>query len=445
MRFHLKIFLTMASAIVGISIIFVLLTHLIVSRSIEAVIQEARGSEVSLIASELENYYLRHNQSWEEIEQSDLRLSVHQKSSSVLVMDNHHQVILQQGDSPMKLVTRLGVKHTILVQGKSAGYFYYYDPEIASFNKILIGIPISVVIVISVSGLLLLLVALIIAYQLSKWLASPLKKLLPSIERLGQGELGIQADVKVQDEYGQIASAFNLMSAELQKAEKLRRNMSADIAHELRTPLTIIGGKMDELQQRGQPVPPEMLLPLQDELIRLNRLVEELRTLSLAEAGQLHINKVETDMADLAQQLCAVLEPLADEKNIAIHLEVLTQQTNLLVDPNRIRQVLLNLLTNAIRYTPNQGTIWIRVLNTDDQWLNIIVEDTGIGIAAEHLPHLFDRFYRTDDARSRARGGSGLGLAIAKQYVRSHQGTIKVESQENQGTRFTIQLPYANA
>lgn len=443
MRFHLKIFVTMASAIVGISVIFVLLTHLIVSRSIEAVIQEARGSEVSHLASGLAEYYLSHNQSWEEIGPADLLLSGNQNSSSILVMNNQNQVILKQGDLPMKLVTSLGVKETILVQGKPAGYFYYYDSEIANFNKILIGIPISVVIVISVSGLLLLLIALIIAYQLSKWLASPLRELLPSIERLGQGELGVQADVKVKDEYGRIASAFNQMSTELQKAEKLRSNMSADIAHELRTPLTIIGGTLDELQQRNEPVPPEMLLPLQDELIRLNRLVEELRTLSIAEAGQLQLNKVLTDMGDLAKQLCTALEPLADEKDIEIHLEVLTQQTNLLVDPNRIRQVLLNLLTNAIRYTPNQGDVWFRMLNRDDQMLTMIVEDNGNGIAAEHLPHLFDRFYRTDEARSRERGGSGLGLAIAKQYIVSHQGTIKVESLENQGTRFTIQLPYA--
>ncbi|MBQ4900283.1 HAMP domain-containing protein [Paenibacillus sp. Marseille-P2973] len=443
MRFHLKIFVTMASAIVGISVIFVLLTHLIVSRSIEAVIQEARGSEVSHLASGLADYYFSHNQSWEEIGPADLPLSDNQDSSSILVMNNQNQVILKQGDLPMKLVTSLGVKKSILVQGKSAGYFYYYDSEIANFNKILIGIPISVVIVISVSGLLLLLIALIIAYQLSKWLASPLRELLPSIERLGQGELGVQADVKAQDEYGRIASAFNQMSTELQKAEKLRSNMSADIAHELRTPLTIIGGTLDELQQRNEPVPPEMLLPLQDELIRLNRLVEELRTLSIAEAGQLQLNKVLTDMGDLAKQLCTALEPIADEKDIEIHLEVLTQQTNLLVDPNRIRQVLLNMLTNAIRYTPNQGDVWFRMLNRDDQMLTMIVEDNGIGIAAEHLPHLFDRFYRTDEARSRERGGSGLGLAIAKQYIVSHQGTIKVESLENQGTRFTIQLPYA--
>jgi two-component system sensor histidine kinase BaeS len=442
-KFHRKIFITMALTIVGISVTFVVLTHLIVSRSIEAVIQAARGNEVSLLAAELSDYYLLHNQTWEGIESANPPLLVNQQGPSILVMNSQQQMVLQQGDAPKKLITRLGVKETILVAGNTAGYLYYYDSEIANFNKLLIGIPLSVVIVMSVSGLLLLLIALIIAYQLSKWLASPLKKLLPSIERLGKGELGIQADVTVQDEYGQIARAFNLMSAELQQAERQRRNMSADIAHELRTPLTIMGGNLDELQQRGEAVPPERLLPLQDELIRLNRLVEELRTLSLAEAGQLDLNKVETDMADLGRRLCSAIEPLADEKEIAIHLEILTPHTNLLIDPNRIRQVLLNLLANAIRYTPNQGTISLRMLNKDDGRLTIIVEDTGTGIAAEHLPHLFDRFYRTDEARSRERGGSGLGLAIAKQYVISHQGTIKVESQLDQGTRFIIQLPYS--
>lgn len=148
-------------------------------------------------------------------------------------------------------------------------------------------------------------------------------------------------------------------------------------------------------------------------------------------------------MTDMGKRLCSALEPLTDEKELAIHLEVLTSRTTLLLDPDRIRQVLLNLLANAIRYTPNQGTIWLRMLNRNDRELTIIVEDTGIGIAAEHLPHLFDRFYRTDESRSKESGQSGLGLAIAKQYVLSHQGTIEVESTLNQGSRFTIQLPYA--
>ncbi|MDU7472320.1 MAG: ATP-binding protein [Paenibacillus macerans] len=441
MKFHRKIFLTMALTIVGISIVFVALTHLVVSTTIEASIENVRGKEVALLESELSDYYLRHNHSWEGMKGLDLLQRIDRDNPSILVMDHRKQTILQQGDSSKELIARLGVGKDIVVQGKSVGRFFYYDPEVASFNKILIGIPISVIIVLIGSGALLILLALVIAYQLSRWLTSPLKALLPSIERLGKGELGVQADVKVKDEYGKIAEAFNQMSAKLRQAEELRRNISADVAHELRTPLTIIGGKLDDLQQQGRPVSPEQLLPLQDELIRLNRLVEDLRTLSLAEAGQLRLNKMDTDMAELARRLCSAVEPLAEEQEISVHLEVLTDRTIVSADPNRIKQVLVNLLTNAIRYTPRQGDIFVRLLNDDDRKLALIVEDTGMGIAAEHLGHLFDRFYRADEARSRESGGTGLGLAIAKQYVLLHQGTIEVESRVDQGTRFTVELP----
>ncbi|MBB6634238.1 sensor histidine kinase [Cohnella thailandensis] len=442
MKFHWKLFLTMALTIVGISAVYVALTHLVVKRSIDVIIDESRGQEVAMLVSELKDYYSSHGQSWEGIGLVPLLKDIEQNDPSIAVKDSRdHQVIVRQGNAPLKLIARLGIEQEIVVQGDSVGQLYYYDPEIANFNKILIGVPISVVFVLVGSGIVLLAIALFIAYQLSKWLASPLRALLPSIERLGRGELGVQAHVNVNDEYGKIAGAFNRMSTQLEQAEKQRRNLTADIAHELRTPLTIIGGKLDELQQKGQSVAPEMLLPLQDELIRLNQLVEDLRTLSLAEAGKLTLNKSDTDMADLARRLCEALSPLTEEKDISLQLEVATDRTTLFVDPNRMKQVLINLLTNAIRYTPSKGSIFFR-LKKDGDWLTIIVQDTGIGIPAEHLPHLFDRFYRADEARARNSGGTGLGLAIAKQFVLSHQGSIHVDSEVNHGTRFRIRLPY---
>ncbi|MBT2292819.1 HAMP domain-containing protein [Paenibacillus albidus] len=442
MRFHRKIFLTVALTIVGISIVFITLTHFIVKSSIEAGIHEARKKEVAFLSSELSDYYLVHNQSWEEIDQIDLLQDVDRESPSLLVLDNDKREIFNQGDAPLKLITRLGVRNDIVINEKKVGQFIYYDPEVANSNKIMIGIPVSVVLALIGSGSLLIIIALFIAYQLSRWLASPLKVLLPSIERLGKGELGVQADVNMNDEYGKIANAFNRMSTELKQAEDVRRNLTADIAHELRTPLTIVGGKLDYLQQQGQPIQPETLLPIQDELIRLNRLVEDLRTLSLAEAGKLTLNKKATNLADLVQRIRLAIEPLADEKDISIQCEVHAGQTTLSVDPSRIKQVLFNLLTNAIRYTPSQGTVQIRLLNDSQHSLKIVVQDSGIGIAPEHIPHLFDRFYRADEARTRDGGGTGLGLAIAKQFVLSHQGTIEVESSLDQGTRFIIQLPY---
>lgn len=442
MKLHRKIFWTMAVTVVGISAVFIALTHYVTQRAVGVGIHAARAEDTASLAARLSDYYANHNRSWEGVSRLNLLASIERERPSVLVLDEGRRTVLHQGDSPPKLISRLGVREDIAFRGESVGHLYYYDPEVAYFNKIMIGIPISVLFVLIGGGLLLILITLVVAYRLSRWLASPLRALLPPIERLGRGELGVQAPVDANDEYGQIAAAFNRMSAKLGEAEKLRRNLSADIAHELRTPLTIIGGKLDDLQQRGRPVPPETLLPLQDELLRLNRLVEDLRTLSLAEAGQLRLNRQEADMADLARRIVQAFEPLAEEKEISIRLEVATDRTILFADPGRMKQVLVNLLANAIRYTPSRGTIEIRLENEADRRLAITVEDSGSGIAPEHLPHLFDRFYRTDEARDRDGGGTGLGLAIAKQFVLSHDGTIEAESRMNRGTRFVVRLPY---
>lgn len=442
MKFHWKIFLTMTSTVVGISIIFISLTHLIVKNAIDAGINETRGKEVGLLTNKLSNYYLDNKYSWDKLQQFDLLQDIHQENPSIIVMDSNQNVICYLGDAPETLITHLGIHKEIMINEQIVGQFFYYDPEVANLNKIMIGIPISVVIILTVSGALLILISLIITYQLSRWLASPLRALLPVIEQLGRGEFGVQTNVNTHDEYGKIANAINVMSTKLEQAEKARQNLTADVAHELRTPLTIIGGKLDSLQQQGKMIPPETLLPLQDELIRLNQLVEDLRTLSLAEAGELPLKKEPTNMADLAQKLLAAMEQIAEEKGISIQLDVLTNQTTISADANRIKQVLVNLLTNAIRFTPSPGAIYLRLLNENDQYLTVIVQDTGIGISPEHLPHLFDRFYRVDEARSRVSGGTGLGLAIAKQYVLSHNGILEVKSNLNQGSRFIIRLPY---
>ena len=442
MSFHRKIFLALSLSIVGVSIVFIFLTHITVKDSIEAGIEQTRGHEMNLLSKELTTYYLNNNHSWEQIQQINVLRNIQQDHPELLVLDRNNHVVYQKGKSPNQLVQYLGIKSELEIEKKVIGEFFYYDPEIANFSKIMIGIPISVVFLLIVSGSILILISLIIAYRLSKWLAAPLQKLLPVIDRLGKGELGVQVQVNTNDEYGKIAEAFNHMSKELKNAETVRRNLTADVAHELRTPLTIVSGKLDYLQQQGKMVKPETLLPLQDELIRLNQLVEDLRILSLAEAGKLNLVKTPTDMYELASQLLFALEPLAEEKSIRIELDKQTNDTVLPVDPNRIKQVFLNLLMNAIRYTPEHGRIYFRLLKDEDQYLKLIVEDTGMGIEPEHLPHLFDRFYRTDDARTRDSGGAGLGLAIAKQYVLSHGGKIEVTSVINEGTRFVIQLPY---
>ncbi len=441
MSLHRKIFLTLALTIIGISIIFILLTHFTVKSTIKAGLEETRGWEMTHIHKKLTTYYLENNQSWNYVQNLDLLQDITQEDPEILVMDSKNHVIFQKGESPTKLIEHLGIKKELKFSNKKIGQFIYYDPEIASFTKIMIGIPISVVFILIISGSLLIVISLFIAYRLSRWLTSPLKDLLPVINRLGKGELGIKVPVKTKDEYGKIADAFNHMSQELEQAEVARKNLTADVAHELRTPLTIISGKLDSLQQQGKMIRPETLLSLQDEQIRLNQLVEDLRILSLAEAGKLKLNKTLTDMLEFVSQMISSLGHISEEKSISMRVDLQTNDTTIFADLSRMKQVFLNLLTNAIRYTPNQGIIYIRLFKEKD-YLKIIVEDTGIGIEPEHLPHLFDRFYRTDDARTRYSGGTGLGLAIAKQYVLLHGGKIEVTSVQNQGTSFIIQLPY---
>ena len=441
MSLHKKIFWSAAVSIVGISLLYIGMTHLTVKYSIEAGIRETRGPEIAALTQQLTAFFLENNDSWDHIQQLELLENIRQENPEILIMDRDQTVILKRGASPDPLVRYLGIKSDLHIKNEKIGQFYYYDPEIANFNKIMIGIPISVVLLLAASGSLLIILSLIVAYGISKWLAAPLRDMLPVIERLGKGALGIQVPVKTKDEYGRIAAAFNQMSRELEQGEIARRNLTADVAHELRTPLTIISGKLDDLQLRGTWIKPESLLPLQDELIRLNRLVEDLRILSLAEAGKLTLNPTPTNLSALVQELTAALDPIAEEQQISMTVDVLTDDTTLPVDRERMRQVFLNLLTNAIRYTHDQGSITIRLLKEVPSELKIVVEDTGIGIEPEHLPYLFNRFYRADAARTRYSGGSGLGLAIAKQYVLAHGGRIEVESIPHQGTRFMIHLP----
>jgi two-component system, OmpR family, sensor histidine kinase BaeS len=286
-------------------------------------------------------------------------------------------------------------------------------------------------------------VALVIGFWLSRKLTSPLRRLITAIDQIGNGDLHFTLPLTSRDEYGKVTEALNRMTADLLRLEEARRHLSADVAHELRTPLTIMQGHLDLLQQREEPVPPAKLLPMQDELIRLGKLVNDLQQLSLAEAGKLPLDKAATDIFELLHKLTEMLRPEAKEKGIQLNLASKLGNSILVVDPHRITQVFYNLIGNAIRYTPRQGEVCIRIseqVGSGGKEVVISVQDTGIGVAAEHLPHLFNRFYRVENDRARVSGGTGLGLAIAKQFIESHGGRITVESKAGSGATFTVFL-----
>jgi signal transduction histidine kinase len=243
------------------------------------------------------------------------------------------------------------------------------------------------------------------------------------------------------DEIRALATAFNDMGERLQTAETLRRNLLADVAHELRTPLTVLQGNLRAILDDVYPLDKEEIARLYDQSRHLNRLVNDLHELAQADAHQLPLHRQSTDVNRLVQSAVDMLEPLADEKMVKVTVATAAPIPALSVDQARLTQAVQNLLTNAVRHTPEGGAIGVSVAERDAAVV-IMVQDTGEGIAADHLPYVWDRFYRTDRARARDSGGTGLGLAIVRAIVESHGGTVSVASDGiGKGSAFTIHLP----
>jgi signal transduction histidine kinase len=289
--------------------------------------------------------------------------------------------------------------------------------------------------------LLVAAAALLAAVLLSRQLVAPLRQLTAAAEAMSSGDLSQRVDVRTGDEVGDLALAFNRMAGDLQVAEVQRRQMTADIAHELRNPLSVIRGNLEAIFDGIYPADIEHLTPIYEETLLLQRLVEDLRLLSLADAGQLELIRSDVDVEQLLSGVAESAQAVAQDRGITLHVE--TPEEPLVVDgdADRLRQVIGNLVSNALRYTPAGGAVTLSARRADHR-VRFAVTDTGPGIPAEDLSHVFDRFYRGDSARNRASGGSGLGLAIARALVEAHGGTISVESTVGQGATFLVELPF---
>ncbi|MBO0779142.1 MAG: HAMP domain-containing protein [Ktedonobacteraceae bacterium] len=291
-----------------------------------------------------------------------------------------------------------------------------------------------------IAGLTALLLALLFARTFLK----PLHTLKAVAERMEQGDLSQRVAIKGQDEIGELAHAFNTMADALSRAEQVRRNLVSDVAHELRNPLMNIRGILELLADQVLEPTPETLASLYEETSLLSRLVADLQDLSLAEAGQLPLTRQPVSLEEVVSQAKQMVQPHLTRKNLALHVHIPPNLPHIEADQERVAQILRNLLRNAITYTPDKGEICITA-SACEALVTIHVQDTGIGIAPEHLPYLFERFYRVDASRARATGGTGLGLAIVKQMVQAHGGQITASSQPGKGTCFTFILPAASS
>jgi len=271
-------------------------------------------------------------------------------------------------------------------------------------------------------------------------IAMPLGNLMEAADAVAEGDLSVRVAERGSDDFSQLARSFNRMMSELERADQQRRNLTADVAHELRTPLHIIQGNLEGVLDGVYEPTPEHLEATLDETRALARLVEDLRLLSLAEAGQLTLVKEPVNVSELLADVQTSFSGTAEELGIELRVET-TPDLTISADPGRLDQVIGNLVANALRHTPRGGQITLGAASTPDG-VALSISDTGEGIPPEDLPYVFDRFWKGDRSRTRSEGaGSGLGLAIARQLVQAHGGSIKVDSTLGTGTTFLIVLP----
>ena len=418
----------------------------------------------------LSSYYAAHN-SWDGVGEMLARTPpLDFYSRGVALADARGVIVIGNRANPVGQsapAATLDSGTAIQVNGQPVGFVLFPTPndrpnepgppppDVAFLNRVTWATAIS-------AGIAAL-IALILGVLLARTLTRPIRELTAATQAMARGKLDQRVMVRSRDEIGELATSFNQMSADLAHASQLRTQMTADLAHDLRTPLSILLGYTEGLQDGRLPGSSSLYTIMHGEVQHLQRLVEDLRVLSLADAGELPLNRRAVDPSALLERTGLAYIDKAEQQGITLRVEPDEALPSIAVDTDRMTQVLNNLVSNALRYTPKGGEITLRA-RTEDRGLRtepaerkapilspqpsvlMTVEDTGSGIEAHDLPFIFDRFYRADQSRQRVdSNASGLGLAIAKAIVEAHGGTLAVESRPHVGTTFTITLPAATS
>ena len=380
--------------------------------------------------------------SWDGI-QSEIAQLAQMSGQRVVVADGKQKIV---ADSDNRLIGKIvdpkwPPPSAALVSGGTLVGALYLDPMSRAERAdtaFLAAVNRSVLVGALIAGL----AALAVTLALSSRILRPVERLTAAAQRMEKGDLTVRVPVTSEDEIGQLAHAFNSMAGSLAQQEQLRRNMVTDVAHELRTPLTNLRGYLEAARDDLVPSDAALVDNLYEETMLLSRLVADLQELAQAEAGQLALLRQPASLAGIVEQAVTILRPQANAKGLMLSVDLPDNLPPVDVDSERVGQVLRNLLNNAVAHMPEGGEITVTAQAVGAE-VAVAVHDTGAGIAPEHLPYVFDRFYRADKSRARQTGGAGLGLAIAKQLVVAHGGSISVESATGQGATFTFTLPVA--
>jgi signal transduction histidine kinase len=298
--------------------------------------------------------------------------------------------------------------------------------------------------ILTVAAVSALVAAVVVSFFITGRIVSPVSAMKWASERIAAGDYRQRVPVMQEDKLGALAHSFNDMAQTLEETEQRRVELLGDVAHELRTPLSAIKGVMEGLVDGVLQAEPSTYVEVQREVARLQRLVQDLQELSRAEAGQVPLELAVTALDGLIRTTADRLRPQFEDKRVSLSVDLPRRLPQVRVDTHRMTQVLLNLLGNALQYTPSGGQVTIRAWSEGRQAF-VAVQDTGIGLAAEHLPHVFERFYRVDKSRARSGGGSGIGLTIAKHLVEAQGGRIWATSPgPGQGSTFSVGLPVSS-
>jgi signal transduction histidine kinase len=284
---------------------------------------------------------------------------------------------------------------------------------------------------------LLLLVAVAAVGRTARRMAGPVAEVMEAADRVAGGDYGVRVDERGAPEMRRLARSFNAMTERLRTSEDRRKDLFADVAHELRTPLSVIRGNAEGMLDGLYPADRAHLEPLIDEIKVMSRLLDDLQTLSTAEAGALQLHRSRVEPGQLVEDVVSAFRSQADDTRVSVEARVADGLPEIDVDPVRIGEVLANLMSNALRHTPPDGSVVVAAEPAPDG-VSFTVRDTGAGMAADALPYVFDRFVKAEDS-----GGAGLGLAIAKALVESHAGRIAAESEPGRGTTVRVFLPRA--
>jgi two-component system, OmpR family, sensor histidine kinase BaeS len=352
---------------------------------------------------------------------------------------NGKMIVAGQSFRPRQIINVKDFKSfPVVVAGRQVGWVIE-TPTSSSLITYQVAFQKGLQLTIWLTAIVALASAGLIGFLVSKMVTHPLQILIGGTKLLTRGQFGHQVTLRSQDELGLLALAFNQMSRELEQADKQRKQLTADIAHDLGTPLTVVSGYVQSMQSGKLSATPERLATMQSELKLLRNLVEDLRLLSLADAGQLRLARAEIQPAHLLQTMHNAFLHDATSKGITLKLELPENLPNIQADSERMRQVLGNIVSNALRHTPSGGAVTLSAKHLGQQ-IRFEINDTGVGIAPEQLPHIFERFYRADQHRNAEYGGTGLGLAIAKSIVELHGGIIHASSWLGGGTSVQIEL-----